>query len=41
MKRIAVYMALLGSLAVAHPAHADRRIFAYTYPYMTLPQGSF
>jgi hypothetical protein len=39
--RIVAALALLASLAFATPAHADRRIFGYTYPYMTLPQGSF
>ena len=37
----AVIIALAGSLLLAGPARADRRIFAFTYPYMTLPGGSF
>jgi hypothetical protein len=41
VKRIAACLVLLASLSLARPAHADRRIFAYTYPAMTLPQGSF
>jgi hypothetical protein len=45
VKRFAVCLSLFLSLflpmLVAGPALADRRIFAYTYPYMTLPQGSF
>jgi hypothetical protein len=41
VKRIATCSLLLAALALARPAHADRRIFAYTYPTMTLPQGSF
>lgn len=28
-------------LAWSHPAHADRRIFGWSYPYMTLPAGGF
>jgi len=31
----------LACLAWAPPARADRRIFGYTYPYMTLPEGGF
>jgi len=42
VKRIAVFASALAcALAVASPARADRRIFAFTYPYMTLPKGSF
>lgn len=42
MNRIALCFALVAGLTLAaRPARADRRIFAYTYPYMTLPQGSF
>jgi hypothetical protein len=42
VKRIALCLALVAS-AFAFPgrARADRRIFGYTYPYMTLPRGSF
>lgn len=28
-------------LVAAREAHADRRIFGFTYPYMTLPKGGF
>jgi len=42
VKRIAVFASAVACvLAVASPARADRRIFAFTYPYMTLPKGSF
>jgi len=42
VKRTAIFASALASaLGVASPAHADRRIFAFTYPYMTLPKGSF
>jgi hypothetical protein len=41
VKRIAACLVALASLTLPSPARADRRIFAYTYPYMTLPQGSF
>lgn len=41
MKRATFCLIFLASLAASGPARADRRIFAYTYPYMTLPQGSF
>jgi len=42
VKRIAVCLVLLTSFLLhAKGAHADRRVFAYTYPYMTLPKGSF
>jgi hypothetical protein len=40
-KRAVFLLSCLALLAAARPARADRRIFAYTYPYMTLPQGSF
>lgn len=33
--------ALAATLGAPTEAEADRRIFAYTYPYMTLPQGGF
>jgi hypothetical protein len=32
---------LVATLAASGPARADRRIFTYSYPYMTLPKGSF
>jgi hypothetical protein len=42
VKRIAIFASALAcALALASPARADRRIFAFTYPYMTLPKGSF
>jgi hypothetical protein len=37
----ATILCLATVLACAGEARADRRIFAYTYPYMTLPGGSF
>jgi hypothetical protein len=39
--RITAFVFLVATLGLAPAARADRRIFAYTYPYMTLPQGSF
>lgn len=40
--RGAVAVALLAIVVGwALPARADRRIFGYTYPYMTLPEGGF
>lgn len=39
--RISIPVFLTVMVGFALPARADRRIFAYTYPYMTLPQGSF
>jgi len=42
MRRAAVSLALLAAAsALAGEARADRRIFAFTYPYMTLPGDSF
>ncbi len=41
MKPFATCLTLLLPLLAANHASADRRIFAYSYPYMTLPQGSF
>lgn len=38
--RTALWLALALAVAVARPAHADRRILGYTYPYMTLPAGA-
>lgn len=42
MKARMVFMAaMVAAMGWTNAARADRRIFAYTYPYMTLPQGSF
>lgn len=42
MKKLAILAALLGAAsALPRQARADRRIFAHTYPYMTLPRDSF
>jgi hypothetical protein len=38
--KVSLVVFVVATLGVALPARADRRIFAYTYPYMTLPQGS-
>jgi len=40
VKRFSICTVLLVALALPLAARADRRIFAYTYPYMTLPKGS-
>ena len=39
--QIASAALLISAMTWPAAARADRRIFAYTYPYMTLPQGSF
>lgn len=38
---VAFLVALTVGLVAANDARADRRIFGYTYPYMTLPEGGF
>jgi hypothetical protein len=38
---LAIAGAMLTLLVLAPSAHADRKIFAYAYPYMTLPKGAF
>ena len=40
-KRIALAAVLAAVISVPSSAFADRRIFGFTYPYMTLPRGSF
>ena len=37
----ALALVALATLLLAGEARADRRIFGYTYPYMTLPRGGF
>jgi hypothetical protein len=42
MRRAALSAFVLAAAStLASEARADRRIFAFTYPYMTLPKGSF
>lgn len=42
MRRAVMSVIVLAAMsALASEARADRRIFAFTYPYMTLPKGSF
>jgi len=42
MRKIAMSIIVLAAAsALASEARADRRIFAFTYPYMTLPKDSF
>ena len=42
MKRNPIFLSACAIvLGLAAPARADRRIFANTYPYMTIPGGSF
>jgi len=42
VNKTALFASVLAcALAVASPARADRRIFAFTYPYMTPPKDTF
>ena len=39
--RIVGVFAVMGLLLLAGDARADRRVFGFSYPYQTLPQGGF
>ena len=41
MRVVVVAALMVGTVSWGAPVRADRRIFGYTYPYMTLPQGGF